>query len=122
MARDATDAHAVLRERAEAAIDRDDPLELMDVVLDIALEAEPWEWAQACCVQLARHRNAQVRGNAVLGFGHLARRFGRLDPQRVRRLVEIALYDPSPYVREQAASAADDLATFLDWELERPAS
>ncbi|MGH0028274.1 MAG: hypothetical protein ACQGVC_00660 [Myxococcota bacterium] len=108
------------RARVEDAIERDDPVELMDVALEIGTEDEsqPREWAQSCCVQLARHRNAQVRGNAVLAFGHLARRFGRLDPQRVRRLVEIALHDPSDYVRGQAVSAADDLRTFLAWEFD----
>ena len=108
------------RRQVEDALERDDPMEPMDLVVDIGLEADSREWAQSCCVQLARHRNANVRGNAVLAFAHLARRFGRLDPGRVRRLVEIALHDPSDYVREQAASAADDLFTFLSWEFERP--
>lgn len=113
-------AGEAFRERVEHAIERDDPIELMDVVMEIAHESDSHEWAQSCCVQLARHRNANVRGNAVLAFGHLARRFGRLDPQRVHRLVEIALHDPSEYVRGQAASAAEDLATFLSWEFDRP--
>jgi hypothetical protein len=108
------------RAAVEDALERDDPIELMDLALDIALEAGEREWAQSCCIQLSRHRNAQVRGNAVAAFGHLARRFGRLDPQRVRRIVDVALHDPSEYVRSQAESAADDLATFLDWEFERP--
>jgi len=103
----------------ESALERDDAVELMDLALDIGLEADSREWAQSCCIQLARHRNAQVRGNAVAAFGHLARRFGRLDPQRVRRIVDVALHDPSEYVRSQAESAADDLCTFLDWQFER---
>lgn len=110
------------RESVEDALLRDDPIELMDVISDVALEAEPWDWAQACCVQLARHRNAVVRGNAVYGFGQLARRFGRLDPHLVKRLVDRALHDRSEYVRERALSAADDLATFMAWEFERPES
>jgi len=110
------------RENVEDALLRDDPIELMEVITEVALEAEPWEWAQACCAQLARHRNAMVRGNAVYGFGQLARRFGRLDPHLVKRLVDRALYDRSEYVRERAASAADDLATFLAWEFERSGS
>jgi hypothetical protein len=112
--------HEVFRVAVENAIERDDPIELMDVALDIALESGEREWAESCCVQLARHRSAQVRGNAVAAFGHLARRFGRLDPQRVRRVVDIALHDPSEYVRGQAESAAEDLTTFLDWEFQRP--
>lgn len=112
--------HEAFRAAVEDAIERDDPIELMDVALDIALEAGEREWAQSCCIQLSRHRNAQVRGNAIAGFGHLARRFGALDPQRVWRIVDVALYDPSDYVRGQAESAAEDLATFLAWEFERP--
>jgi len=110
------------REEVEDALLRDDPIELMDVIWEVAREAEPWDFAQACCVQLARHRNATVRGNAVNGFGQLARRFGRLDPNVVKRLVDRALHDRSEYVREQASSAADDLATFLAWDFERPKS
>jgi len=116
-----TSSHEDFRAAVENAIERDEPTELMDVALDIALETSECEWAQSCCIQLSRHRNAQVRGNAVAAFGHLARRFGRLDPQRVRRIVDVALHDPSEYVRGQAASAAEDLATFLSWEFERPA-
>ncbi len=99
----------------EAVLERDDPLELMDWILEIALEAADRELVENACARLARHRDANVRGNAVLGFGHLARRFGRLDGKRVERLVEIALHDRSAYVRENAHSAAEDLATFLGW-------
>jgi hypothetical protein len=105
----------------EAAIERDDPFELEDLPLEVALEGTEREWVQSCCAQLARHRSAVVRGNAVAALGHVARRFGRLDPQRIKRIVEIALCDRSDYVREKAESAADDLATFLSWEFERGA-
>jgi hypothetical protein len=117
----APEAAERFRAHAEAAIARDEPEELRDVALAIALEATSREWAQSCCMQLARHRDAEVRGNAILGFGHLARRFGQLDPQRVRRIVSIALVDPSPGVREKARSAVLDLRTFLRWDFEEVA-
>ncbi len=110
---DATSQQAV-----EAALERDDPVELMDLILEVALDGADREFAENCCVRLARHRNPNVRGNAVLGLGHLARRFGRLDGHRVKRLVEIALRERSEYVRAQARSAVEDLATFLNWEFE----
>jgi hypothetical protein len=113
-------ADAAFRARIEDAIARDEPAELADLVTEVGLEGQPWEWAQSCLVQLARHRSATVRGAAIAGFGHLARRFGRLDPGRVRRLVEIALFDPSAAVRAMASDTADDLRTFLGWKLERP--
>ena len=106
------------RAHAEAVIAEDDLATLRRLVLEIAHEAHDREWAQSCLIQLARHRDAEVRGNALEGFGHLARRFGRLDPQRVRRIVGIALVDPSPRVREKARSAVLDLRTFLGWEFQ----
>jgi len=111
---------ARFRQRMEAVIARDDPLELADAALEIALEAGDPAWAQSCCTQLVRHRDARVRGSALVGFGHLARRFGQLDPQRVKRIVEIGLFDRNEHVREQARSAALDLATYLRWEFEGP--
>jgi hypothetical protein len=104
----------------ESALERDDPNELMDLIVELATEGPDRDFVETCCVRLARHRNAMVRGNALLGFGHLARRFGRLDGNRVKRLVDIGLHDSSPYVRENACSAAEDLATFLSWRFELP--
>ncbi len=104
-----------------AALERDDPVELQQLVIELALEADDREWAEVCCARLARHRNANVRGNALLGFGHLARRFGQLDRRRVQRLIEIGLHAHNEYVRSQAESAADDVETFLAWSVSRPA-
>jgi hypothetical protein len=66
------------------------------------------------CLQLSHHADSTVRGNAVLGFGHLARRFGAMDP-RACPVVEKALLDDDRYVRGQAVAVADDLRQFLGW-------
>src|SRR5918995_6573972 len=84
-------------EAAEAAIARNDPVELLYVPVAASLYAEDFEWAQDLCVRLARHPHFNVRGNAVLGFAHLARRFRRLDRAVVEPLVVTALADPDPY-------------------------
>ena len=115
-----SDAEERLRQRFDDAVERDDPVELQDLVLELALESRDRIWAECGCAQLARHRNAMVRGNALLGFAHLAQRFGALDPNRVKRLVEIGLHAHHEYVRRQAESAAEDLETLLDWRFERP--
>jgi hypothetical protein len=60
-----------------------------------------------------------VRGNAILGFAHLARRFRRLDRAVVEPLVVTALSDPDPYVSGHALEATDDLRHFLGWDLAR---
>ncbi|MFQ5415621.1 MAG: hypothetical protein ACE5FL_01105 [Myxococcota bacterium] len=107
-------------EQFEAALRRDDPFELQELILDVALESDRREWAEWACTVLARHRNATVRGNALLGFGHLARRFGFVDPKRARPLIETGLHSHHEFVRAQAESAADDVDAYLSWGVARP--
>src|SRR5690348_15162058 len=100
------------REDVDAAIARGEPEELLRVVLAVALHSEDGSWASAVCLQLARHEHFNVRGNAILGLGHLARRFGRLDPV-ARAAIEDGVRDVNDYVRAQAESAAADAQHFL---------
>jgi hypothetical protein len=106
------------------AIARNNPDELLH--LPIALSMDPPEddhpgLAERICRDLARHPHPNVRGNAILGFGHLARTSGIIwKPKDVRALVEAGLADADPYVRGQAEAAADDLRHFLKWKLTRP--
>jgi hypothetical protein len=102
-------------EDAEAALLRNDPREIAHALIAISLSAPDLEWAQAVCLKHATHPHEGVRGNAVLGFGHLARRFGQLNRDQVKPLVQSALEDESAYVRGHAVSAADDLKFFLKW-------
>ena len=104
----------------ERALAEGEVAALPDLVLKVAAEAEDARWAEVCCAQLARHRNAQVKGSALAALGHLARRFGRLDRRRVQRLVENGLHARHEFVREQAESAAADMETHLSWRFDRP--
>jgi len=114
------EADAELGRHFDRALEEGGTEELRELVRRIVQDAEDARFAEICCVRLARHRNALVRGDALAGFGRLAQRFGRLDRRRVQRLVETGLHAHHEYVREQAASAADDLETHLDWRLDRP--
>ena len=104
---------------AEAAIVRDEPAELLYVPVAASLSSDDLEWAQRVCVRLARHPHFNVRGNAILGFAHLARRFGMLDRALVEPLIVEALADSDSYVRGHADAALDDLRHFLGWNLAR---
>ena len=53
-------------------------------------------------------------GNAIPGFGHIARIHGLLNESTVKPVIEAALRDESEYVRGQANSAANDVAFFLN--------
>jgi len=101
----------------KAAIDRNDPNELPTAVIGVALYHDDPVFAQDVCVELATHEHDLVRGNAVLGFGHIARRCGSLDEGAVRPIIESALNDRSDYVRGQAWAAAEDVCHFLGWNV-----
>ena len=100
------------RQQVEAALDRDDADELSVAVLAAALGWDDAAPAEALCIRLAEHVDQTVRGNAVLGLGHLARRFGSLSARSVGG-VEAARSDVAGYVRRQAEAAQDDLDSFL---------
>lgn len=112
---------APVEQRFEVALLRDDPFELQDLIAEVALESDARLWAECCLAQLSKHRSAEVRGTALRGFGHLARRFGILDPNRVRKLIEQGLHSHHEFVRGEAESAAEDVETFLAWNFDRPA-
>ncbi len=98
-------------EDVTSAVERDEAEELRQVVVVVALEDADYAFADQLCVRLAHHRDATVRGNALLGFGHLARRFGQVSAEG-RALLEAGVRDHDPHVRGQSESAADDIAMF----------
>jgi hypothetical protein len=108
---------ALSREEAERAATSPDAGVVLRAVLAVALHAEELAWAEAFCEQFARHSDPRIRGSALLGFGHLARRFRKLDVTRVKSLLEAGLTDPDPWVRGQSESAADDVEFVLGWRL-----
>jgi hypothetical protein len=107
------------RAEIEDAIERDDPQQLLYAVLSAALYSDDQKWGQEICLRLASHFHPHVRGNAILGFGHIARRHSSLDQTRVKQAIERALVDPDAYVRGHAEDAADDIEHFLHWQIAR---
>ena len=108
------------RAEVEEIVARDDPETLARAVLSACLHAEDVTWAESLCERLAGPRDAAVRGNAILGLGHLARIHRHLTQASARALIAAALTDPSDYVRGQADAAADDVEQFLGWVCRQP--
>jgi len=104
---------------AERAASSADGETLVRVILAAALHGD-LHWAETFCGRFAQHPDAAVRGSALLGFGHLARRFRALDAGRVQPLLEAGLADPDAWVRGQSEAAADDAEVFLGWRVRRP--
>jgi hypothetical protein len=105
-------SHADAERAAGAA-----PDDQLRAVLAVALHDEDLAWAEAFCERFTRHPDPGVRGSALLGFGHLARRFRELDAARVQPLLLAGLADPDSWVRGQCEAAADDIEFFLGWRL-----
>lgn len=103
--------------KIEAAIARNDAAELLHAPILVSLNPPDGAWAEAICFRLAAHEDAQVRANAILGYGHLSRTLGALDEARVRPLIEAALRDSDERVRGNAETAASDISFFLGWDI-----
>lgn len=105
---------SISREQAEALEQSGELEALASAILSIALSDPDVEWATAFCLRLAMHEDEAARASALLGLGHLARRFRTFpDASRVAGALERGLHDPSTFVRQQADAAADDFEQFV---------
>jgi hypothetical protein len=109
--------HPINKSSAQEVLASGVPEQLARAVLSVALYEPDLHWAQEYCIQVASHTNPIVRGNAMLGFGHLARINKTALQEQTYMLVLAALSDPEEYVRAQAESAADDIGLFLHHKL-----
>ena len=107
-------------EDVERAIRTDDIEALRLAVIGVSMHDDDWRYAQDLCVRLSSHAHFNVRGNAVLGFGHIARVHGQLDRTLVQPIIQGALRDENDYIRGQADCAKDDTALFLKWHYDEP--
>ncbi|WP_438351661.1 hypothetical protein ACP8HI_00790 [Paenibacillus sp. FA6] len=60
-------------------------------------------------VRYCQHKNENVRGIAILCFGHIARIHGTVNKELVIPLINNGLKDESKFVRGHTHSALDDL-------------
>jgi hypothetical protein len=103
------------RRDVDAAIAQDDPTVLRSEVIWVAMYHPDPVYAEALCSQLSSHVNNEVRGNAVLGFGHVARVHGVLNRDLVQPIILAALSETDRHVRGHAICAVQDTSHFLGW-------
>ena len=96
------------------------PEQLALAAITVALHDEDAAWAESFLTRSASHPSPVVRKAAMLGFAHLARRFGELSEGRVRPLIEVGIADVDAEVRGEADDAADDIGIYLKWRVTRP--
>jgi len=98
------------KEDVEEVLNRGDPEELLYVPVVITMFCADCEWAAHICAKLASHADALVRGNALLGFGYLAKWCTHVFPQDSIGLVLNGLTDSEDWVRKQASIAVEEIA------------
>ena len=103
------------RDAVAQALRDDEPDRLLRAVVAVAVYDADWRYAQDLCIRLSAHRDFNVRGNAVLGFGHIARVHRHLDRDLVQPIIQAALCDSNGYIRGHGTDAADDTSQFLGW-------
>jgi HEAT repeat protein len=104
------------KNRVESVVAANDEKELSLLVLSLALYSEDADFAENICLRLSNHESQNVRGNAVLGFGHISRVHGKLNEDKIKPIIERALTDEYEYVRSHAHSAKGDVEHFLNWK------
>jgi hypothetical protein len=109
----------VTNDDAEAALVRNDPEELLLVAIGVGMYSDDLMWSETFCLGLAQHPHFNVRGNAILSFGHLARRFRTLEKPESIDAIRRGLADSDEFVRGQAESAADDVEWFAKIKVRR---
>ena len=97
----------------ETVIDRGVTENLLYVPIVVSMDPPDCTWSQEICIALSAHPDFNVRGNAMLGFGHLARTCRELNLERVLPIIAAGILDSHEYVRGQATDAADHIKHYL---------
>jgi hypothetical protein len=111
------DPPAFSRAAVDEALQKDDTEVLRSAVVSVSLYSDDQEFAEHLCQTLAIHDDPIIRGNAILGLGHLARKHGSLDLIGAVPLLTMALGDANAYISGHAKSAVDDIQHFLSVDL-----
>ncbi|MGX4587643.1 hypothetical protein [Paenibacillus chitinolyticus] len=93
-------------------INSNDPGTIVNGLLSLALYADDGVFVQDLMVRYSQHRNENIRGIAILCFGHIARLHGTVNKELIIPLIHNALKDESTFVRGHAYSALDDIELF----------
>jgi hypothetical protein len=96
-------------------INRGDARELLYVPLVVSMNPPSRVYAEQVCLRFATHDDPSVRGNAMEGFGHIARLFRSLNKRLIEPVIEAGMRDPDDWVRGKAQDAADDIEWFCGW-------
>lgn len=83
-------------------------------LLGLALHGSGFDFIQDTLVKFSKNEDGNIRGIAILGFGQIARIYGKVDKDVVLPIVKNGLKDISKFVRGHSNSALDDINFFTE--------
>ena len=86
------------------------------LAIALGFDCPDYGFAQSMCIRLLQTEDEGVRGNAVIGLAHIARRFGRLDKRVVRPYLMRELRENTS-CRELIVDAIHDMNLYLGWNI-----
>ena len=103
-------------EQIEQIIATGDPHQVCLVPLIVGEGASDWRYAQSVCLQLADHSDPDVRANACLGLGYIARVHGVLDKRLVKPVLLRELNSQTES-KGNIIAGIEDINHFLGWRI-----
>ena len=99
----------IARRDAVAILGGDNPEEIAETLVSVALNDPDAEWIEATCWRMAEHADPSVRGLAGLFLGHVARRFGAL---RAHSWEVVRGFCADPAVDNRPCDGLDDMRQY----------
>ena len=90
--------------------------EKADLAIALGFDCPDYGFAQSMCIQLLQIENECIRGNAVIGLAHIARRFRKLD-KRVVKPYLLRELRKNEQCRDLIAEAISDINIYLGWNI-----
>jgi hypothetical protein len=100
------------KEEFEKILASNDAARISEAIIAASFYIEDFDYVFNRLVELCEHIHEWIRGNAMLGLGHLARIHGKMPIDPTVRIISQGLCDPSEYVRGQADGAYDSFQVF----------
>jgi len=99
------------RKEAETCLVSGSIEDICRALISLAHHDPDWQWVQQKCFEFIRHRDKEIRANAALCLGHLARIHRKLDKQRAISTLRKMLSDPE--LAGRAQDVLDDIEMYL---------
>lgn len=90
--------------------------EKADLAIALGFDCPDYGLAQSMCIQLLQTEDEIIRGNAVIGLAHIARRFRKLDKRVVKPYLLRELRD-NVKCHDLIVDAVNSINLYLEWNI-----